>query len=80
MGVFFLFWLSALGYSAVGGQTLNPYGRGKFETGGSSAGSGVAIAANFAVAAVGTETSGSITSPSSKNSVVGIKTNNWRIE
>ena len=62
-----------LGYSAVGGQTLNPYGRGEFETGGSSAGSGVAIAANFAVAAVGTETSGSITSPSSKNSVVGLK-------
>ena len=62
-----------LGYSAVGGQTLNPYGRGKFETGGSSAGSGVAVAANFAVVAVGTETSGSITSPSSLNSVVGLK-------
>ena len=62
-----------LGYSAVGGQTLNPYGRKVFETGGSSAGSGVAIAANFAVAAVGTETAGSITSPSSKNSVVGLK-------
>ncbi|TXD46399.1 amidase family protein [Polaribacter sp. IC073] len=62
-----------LGYSAIGGQTLNPYGRGIFETGGSSAGSGVAIAANFAVAAVGTETAGSITSPSSLNSVVGLK-------
>lgn len=62
-----------LGYSAIGGQTLNPYGRGEFETGGSSAGSGVAVAANFAVAAVGTETSGSITSPSSQNSVVGLK-------
>ena len=62
-----------LGYSAVGGQTLNPYGRAEFETGGSSAGSGVAVAANFAVAAVGTETSGSITSPSSQNSVVGLK-------
>ena len=62
-----------LGYSAVGGQTLNPYGRKIFETGGSSAGSGVAIAANFAAAAVGTETAGSITSPSSKNSVVGLK-------
>jgi|TARA_B110000503_G_scaffold54693_1_gene87850 amidase len=62
-----------LGYSAVGGQTLNPYGRGIFETGGSSAGSGVTIAANFAVAAVGTETSGSITSPSSLNSIVGLK-------
>ena len=62
-----------LGYSAVGGQTLNPYGRKVFETGGSSAGSGVAIATNYAVAAVGTETSGSITSPSSLNSVVGLK-------
>ncbi|TXD57907.1 amidase [Polaribacter sp. IC066] len=62
-----------LGYSAIGGQTLNPYGRGVFETGGSSAGSGVAVASNFAVAAVGTETSGSITSPSSQNSVVGLK-------
>ena len=62
-----------LGYSAIGGQTLNPYGRAVFETGGSSAGSGVSVAANFAVAAVGTETSGSITSPSSLNSVVGLK-------
>ena len=62
-----------LGYSAIGGQTLNPYGRGEFETGGSSAGSGVTVAANFAVAAVGSETSGSITSPSSMNSVVGLK-------
>ncbi|AUC84863.1 amidase [Polaribacter sp. ALD11] len=62
-----------LGYSAIGGQTINPYGRGQFETGGSSAGSGVTIAANFAVAAVGTETAGSITSPSSLNSVVGLK-------
>ncbi|CAL2086556.1 amidase family protein [Tenacibaculum sp. 190524A02b] len=62
-----------LGYSATGGQTLNPYGRKRFETGGSSAGSGVAVAANYAVAAIGTETSGSITSPSSLNSVVGLK-------
>ena len=62
-----------LGYSAVGGQTLNPYGRGEFETGGSSAGSGVAVAANYAAAAIGTETSGSILSPSSMNSVVGLK-------
>ena len=62
-----------VGYSAVGGQTLNPYGRKVFETGGSSSGSGVTVAANYAVAAVGTETSGSITSPSSQNSVVGLK-------
>lgn len=62
-----------VGYSAIGGQTLNPYGRLVFETGGSSSGSGVAVAANFCVAAVGTETSGSILSPSSQNSVVGLK-------
>jgi amidase len=62
-----------LGWSAVGGQTLNPYGPKLFETGGSSSGSGVATAANYAVATIGTETSGSILSPSSKNSVVGLK-------
>jgi len=62
-----------VGYSAFGGQTLNPYGRKIFETGGSSAGSGTSMAVNYAVAAVGTETSGSILSPSSQNSVVGLK-------
>ena len=62
-----------VGYSAIGGQTLNPYGRRIFETGGSSSGSGTAVAANYAVAAIGTETSGSILSPSSQNSVVGLK-------
>jgi amidase len=61
------------GYSAIGGQTLNPYGRKIMDTGGSSSGSGVAVAANFCVAAVGTETSGSILSPSSQNSIVGFK-------
>jgi len=61
------------GYSALGGQTLNPYGRKYIDTGGSSSGSGVATAVNFAVAAVGTETSGSILSPSSQNAVVGMK-------
>ncbi|MEZ2414580.1 amidase family protein [Muriicola sp. E247] len=62
-----------VGYSAYGGQTLNPYGRRVFETGGSSSGSGTSMAAHYAVAAVGTETSGSILSPSSQNSVVGLK-------
>ena len=61
------------GYSAVGGQTLNPYGARIFDTGGSSSGSGAAMAVNFAAAAVGTETSGSILSPSSKHSLVGLK-------
>ncbi|TDQ33369.1 amidase family protein [Zeaxanthinibacter enoshimensis] len=61
------------GYSAMGGQTLNPYGPRQFDTGGSSSGSGVAMAANYAAATIGTETSGSILSPASKNSVVGLK-------
>ncbi|MFD2445109.1 amidase [Bacillus sp. CGMCC 1.16607] len=61
------------GYSSRGGQVLNPYGPGTFDVGGSSSGSGAAIAANFAAVAVGTETSGSILSPASQNSLVGIK-------
>ena len=61
------------GYSAVGGQTLNPYGRLDFGTGGSSSGSGASLAANYAAVAVGSETSGSILSPSSANSLVGLK-------
>ncbi|WP_460219770.1 amidase family protein [Psychroserpens sp. MEBiC05023] len=61
------------GYSAIGGQTLNPYGRRIIDTGGSSSGSGVAVAANFCAAAIGSETSGSILSPSSQNSIVGLK-------
>lgn len=61
------------GYSSRGGQVLNPYGPGQFEVGGSSSGSGAAIAANLAPAAIGTETSGSILNPSCQNSLVGIK-------
>jgi len=61
------------GYSAMGGQTLNPYGRFQFGTGGSSSGSGASTAANYATVAVGSETSGSILSPSSANSLVGLK-------
>jgi amidase len=60
------------GYSSRGGQVLNPYNP-EFVVGGSSSGSGAAIAANFAAVAVGTETSGSILSPASQNSLVGIK-------
>ncbi|MFD2971748.1 amidase family protein [Peribacillus deserti] len=61
------------GYSSRGGQVLNPYSPGKFDVGGSSSGSGASIAANLAAAAIGTETSGSILSPASQNSLVGIK-------
>jgi amidase len=43
------------GFSALGGQTLNPYGPGEFDPFGSSAGSAVAVSANLAAATVGTE-------------------------
>lgn len=69
----FLFLRGPNGFSAVGGQTLNPYGRKIFDTGGSSSGSAAGTAANYAAAAIGTETSGSILFPSSKNSVIGLK-------
>ncbi|MGJ9382162.1 amidase family protein [Salipaludibacillus sp. CF4.18] len=60
------------GYSSRGGQVLNPYGPG-IDCGGSSSGSAAGIAANLAMVAIGTETSGSILSPASQNSVVGVK-------
>ena len=60
------------GYSAVGGQTLNPYGK-EIDPLGSSIGSAVAAAMSFCAAAVGTETSGSIISPSSANGIAGLK-------
>lgn len=61
------------GYSSRGGQVLNPYGDPDLFVGGSSSGSAVAVAANFTVLSVGTETDASILSPAIQNSVVGIK-------
>lgn len=61
------------GYSSRAGLTLNPYGPGELFVGGSSSGSGAAVAANLCAAAIGTETSGSIISPASQNSLVGLK-------
>ncbi|MED5016303.1 amidase family protein [Paenibacillus chibensis] len=61
------------GYSTRRGLCLNPYGPGELFVGGSSSGSGAAVAANLAAAAIGTETSGSIISPASQNMLVGIK-------
>ncbi len=60
------------GFSARGGQGRNPYGK-ELDTGGSSSGSGIAVAAGLCSVAVGTETCGSILSPASNNGVVGIK-------
>ncbi|HJU92068.1 MAG TPA: amidase family protein, partial [Pyrinomonadaceae bacterium] len=61
---------STSGWSARGGQTKNPYVLERNPCG-SSSGSGVAVAANLAAAAIGTETDGSIVCPSSANSLVG---------
>ena len=63
---------SSSGWSAVGGQCANPWDLTR-SPGGSSSGSGAAVAARFAPLAVGTETDGSITCPASLNGVVGIK-------
>ncbi len=74
------------GYSSLGRYGFNPYdprpdprpsrrddGRPVLTPGGSSSGSGIAVAANLVTVAVGTETSGSILSPGTANSIVGIK-------
>jgi amidase len=75
-------------YNAIGGYGFNPYdprrdprpladGRPAMLTGGSS--SGIGTAANFWAANVGTETSGSILSPSNQNMLVGVKPTVGRI-
>lgn len=63
---------STSGWSAVGGLTANPWNY-KYSAGGSSSGSGAAVAAGLIPFAVGTETDGSIVCPASLNGVVGIK-------
>ena len=63
---------SSSGWSGIGGQTRNAYARDRNPSG-SSAGSAVAAAASFCAAAIGTETNGSILSPSSLNGLVGLK-------
>jgi amidase len=63
---------SSSGWSGIGGQTNMPYVLDRNPCG-SSSGSGVSAAADLAVAAVGTETDGSIVCPSGANDDVGIK-------
>lgn len=63
---------SSSGWSAVGGLTRNPHATDRNACG-SSSGSGAAVAAGFAWAAIGTETNGSITCPASVNGIVGFK-------
>ncbi|WP_042142347.1 MULTISPECIES: amidase [unclassified Pseudoalteromonas] len=60
------------GWSGLYGQSKNPYDPTASPCG-SSSGSGIAIAANFATLAVGTETDGSVTCPSAVNGIVGLK-------
>jgi amidase len=64
--------LLAGGWSARGGNTINPYVL-SYTSWGSSSGSGAAAAANMCAAAIGTETDGSITGPSSVENLVGLK-------
>ena len=63
---------SSSGWSGRGGQTANPYALDRNPSG-SSSGSAVAVAANLCAAAIGTETDGSIVSPSAVCGVVGLK-------
>lgn len=63
---------SSSGWSATGGQTRNPHALDRSPCG-SSSGSGAAVAAGLAWAAIGTETDGSITCPAAMNGIVGFK-------
>ncbi len=63
---------STSGWSGRGGLCRNPYALDR-NTSGSSSGTGAGVAANFAAAGVGTETDGSIVSPSNHASLVGVK-------
>jgi amidase len=63
---------SSSGWSGRGGLTRNPYALNRNACG-SSTGSGVAVAANFAAVGVGTETDGSVVCPSSSSGLVGLK-------
>ena len=63
---------STSGWSAVGGLTANPWRHGH-SAGGSSSGSGAAVAAGLTPWAIGSETDGSIICPASLNGCVGIK-------
>jgi amidase len=63
---------SVSGWSSRGGQTRNPFAAERSPSG-SSSGSAVAATANLCAATLGTETDGSIVSPSACNSLVGLK-------
>ena len=62
---------AGIGRSTLGGQTCNPYDTRR-TTGGSSAGSAAAVAANLTMCGLGTDTTGSVRYPSSENALVGV--------
>ena len=62
---------AGIGRSTLGGQTCNPYDTKRI-TGGSSAGTAAAVAANLAICGLGTDTTGSVRYPSSLNALVGM--------
>ena len=64
--------LAGVTVSSLGGQTRNPYDL-NLTPGGSSGGTGVALAANFATIGLGSDTVNSIRSPASANSLVGLR-------
>jgi Asp-tRNA(Asn)/Glu-tRNA(Gln) amidotransferase A subunit family amidase len=66
------FALGGVSVSSLGGQVKNPYNL-LLTPGGSSGGTGVALAANFATIGTGSDTVNSIRSPASANSLVGIR-------
>lgn len=61
-----------MGYSSVGGQTRNPYDLNR-DSGGSSAGTAAAVAANFALVGIGEDTGGSIRVPASFCNLFGFR-------
>lgn len=63
---------NGMSVGSLGGQTKNPYDLTR-TPGGSSGGTGAAVAMNFAAAGLGTDTANSIRSPSSANSLVGLR-------
>ena len=64
---------SAAAHSSLGGQILNPHDLTRTPAG-SSGGTGVALAAAFAMAGLGTDTGGSVRGPSTSNGIAGLKT------
>jgi amidase len=63
---------SSIAYSSLGGPMKNPHDLARTPLG-SSGGSGIAVAAAFAMVAIGTDTGGSIRNPASTTGIAGLK-------